>query len=128
MLTTLHRNHEVFTTSFVAVTALSILLAGSGGVRAQSGSRVQLGQSTVGLEGYCPVCVHGVVPIGSPDQLGLAVNAPEGNVYVIEDAHKLYPNVYEHRFEGLPLEVRGKVLKRDGKITWIQPAQLKVLN
>lgn len=36
----------------------------------------------------CAGCDHGVVPLGSPDELGLAVNAADGNVYVVEDAHK----------------------------------------
>ena len=35
---------------------------------------------------------------------------------------------YEDRFEGLPVAVTGKVIKRDGKITWIQPTNLKVVN
>ncbi|MCI0493261.1 MAG: hypothetical protein L0Z07_10020, partial [Planctomycetes bacterium] len=88
------------------------------------------GEQLVSVKGKsgCAGCDHGVTPIGSPDELGLAVTGDDGKVYVVEDAHKLYPNAYEHRFEGLPLEVAGKVLKRDGKITWIQPSQLKVLN
>lgn len=68
------------------------------------------------------------MPIDAPDQLGLAVKAKDGTVYVVENAHKLYPQVYENRFEGLPLAVTGKVIKRDGKITWIQPTTLKVVN
>ncbi len=76
----------------------------------------------------CAGCDYGVVPIGAKDTLGLAVNTADGRVFVIEDAHKLYPDVYKNRFEGLPLKVSGKVLKRDGKITWIQPSQLEVLN
>ena len=83
---------------------------------------------TVKGKSGCAGCDHGVVPIGSPDELGLAVNAKDGTVYVVEDAHKLYPKVYEARFEGLPLAVTGKVLKRDGKIAWIQPTDLKVIN
>ncbi len=76
----------------------------------------------------CAGCDHGVVPIGSPNELGLAVNANDGKVYVVENAHQLYPDVYEKRFEGLLLEVAGKVLKQDGKITWIQPSKLRVVN
>ena len=60
----------------------------------------------------CAGCDHGVSPIGAPDELGLAVNAADGKVYVVENAHKLFPKVYEERFAGLPLEVSGKVLKR----------------
>ena len=83
---------------------------------------------TVKGKSGCAGCDHGVVPIGSPDELGLAVNAKNGAVFVIEDAHKLYPKVYKDRFEGLPLAVTGKVIKRDGKIAWIQPTELKVVN
>ena len=69
-----------------------------------------------------------MVPVGSPDKLGLAINAKDGTVYVVEDAHKLYPKIYTDRFEGVPLTVTGRVLKRDGKIAWIQPTDLKVIN
>lgn len=83
---------------------------------------------TVTGKSSCAGCDHGVAPIRSPDQLGLAISAADGKVYVVEEAHKLYPTIYEHRFEGLPLEVSGKVLKRNGKVTWIEPSRLKVLN
>ena len=83
---------------------------------------------TVKGKSGCAGCDHGVVPIGSPDELGLAVNAKDGTVYVIEDAHKLYPKVYQARFEEVSIAVTGKVLKRAGKITWIQPTDLKVVN
>jgi YHS domain-containing protein len=76
----------------------------------------------------CAGCDYGVTPIGAPDELGLAVSTADGNVYVVEDAHKLYRQVYENRFEELSLKVSGKVLKHEGKITWIQPKQLEVLN
>lgn len=93
-------------------------------------STTTAGEQLVSIKGKsgCAGCDHGVTPIGSPDELGLSVTADDGKVYVVEDAHKLYPKVYTNRFEELPLEVAGKVLKRDGKITWIQPSQLKVLN
>ncbi len=83
---------------------------------------------TVKGKSACAGCEHGVAPIGAPDELGLAVNAPDGRVYVVEDAHKLYPDVYEKRYDGLPLQVSGTVLKTDGQITWIKPKSLKVVN
>jgi YHS domain-containing protein len=76
----------------------------------------------------CAGCDYGVTPIGAPDELGLAVSTADGKVYVVEDAQKLYRDVYENRFEGVSLKVSGNVLKQDGKITWIQPKQLQVLN
>ena len=51
-----------------------------------------------------------------------------GKVYVVEDAHRLYPNVYEKRYDGLPLQVSGIVLKTKGEITWIKPKAIEVLN
>ena len=98
-------------------------------VHKQASAR-KAGAQLVTIEGKsgCAGCDHGVVPIGSPDKLGLAINAKDGTVYVVEDAHKLYPKVYVDRFEGLPLTVTGRVLKRKGKIAWIQPTDLKVIN
>ena len=75
----------------------------------------------------CAACEHGVTPIGSPDELGLAINMADGQVIVVEGAHKLYPEVYAARFEGQPLRVAGKVIKTEGKVTWLQPASLEVV-
>ena len=76
----------------------------------------------------CAACEHGVTPLGTPNLMGLAVDVAGGEVYVIENAHKLYPEVYKDRFSGLPLRVSGDVLQRRGKITWIQPHELTLLN
>lgn len=76
----------------------------------------------------CAGCDHGVAPIGAPDELGLAVSTADGDVYVVEDAHTHYPNIYERRFDALALEVTGRVIKRQGKIAWVQPADVNVLN
>ncbi len=56
------------------------------------------------------------------------MNTPDGKVYVVEDAHKKYPNIYKRRYDGLPLQLSGTVLKANGKITWIKPRTLKILN
>lgn len=75
----------------------------------------------------CAGCEHGVAPIGSPDELGLAVNIADGRVVVVEDAHRLYPDVYSARFQGQNIEVSGKVIRTDGKISWLKPTSLRVL-
>ena len=75
----------------------------------------------------CAGCEHGVAPIGAPDTLGLVLDADDGQVYVVEDAHELYSDIYERRFDGLPLELTGTALKREGKITWIRPQKLNLL-
>lgn len=95
----------------------------------QSSSATPTATQLVNIEGKsgCAACDHGVVPMSAPDQLGLAVKAKNGTIYVVENAHKLYPKVYEARFEGLPLTVTGHVIKRDGKIAWIRPTRLKIL-
>ena len=82
---------------------------------------------TIKGKSTCAGCEHGLVPIGASDTLGLAINATDGKVYVIEDAHKLYPDVYKKRFDELRLQVTGSVLKQNDKATWVQPSQLKVL-
>ncbi len=76
----------------------------------------------------CAGCDHGIAPLGAPTELGLAINSPDGKIYVVEDAHKLYPKVYEHRFDGIPLELKGTVLKREGNVAWVQSSSMKVLN
>jgi YHS domain-containing protein len=75
----------------------------------------------------CAGCEYGVAPIGSPNELGLAVRTDDG-IIVVEDAHKLYPNIYASRFESVQLAVSGEVLKRDGKFIWVKPSDLKVVN
>lgn len=75
----------------------------------------------------CAGCEHGVTPLGAPDELGLAVNTSDGQVIVVEGAHENYPKLYEGRFSGTRVKVTGKVLKRDGKITWLRPETLVAL-
>ncbi len=75
----------------------------------------------------CAACDHGVHPLGAKDELGLAVNSDDGTVYVVEDAHTLYPQLYEDRFEGLPLDLAGTVLKREGKFVWVKPQSVRVI-
>jgi YHS domain-containing protein len=95
--------------------------------KASPANRRQPTVTIVGKSG-CAGCQHGVTPIGAPDTLGLAVNTPDGNVYVVEDAHKLYPQVYKGRFGGLSLKVSGEILKTEGKIAWVRPTEVVVLN
>jgi YHS domain-containing protein len=75
----------------------------------------------------CAGCEHGVVPIQSPDELGLAVNTADGKVVIVEKAHTLYRSVYDQRFTGQQVRVSGSVLKRQGRFTWIEPTELTVL-
>ena len=75
----------------------------------------------------CAGCEHGVTPIQNPEELGLAVDLPDGKVVVVEKAHKLYSDVYKNRFTGQQVRVSGRVLKHKGQITWIEPTALTVV-
>jgi hypothetical protein len=75
----------------------------------------------------CAGCEFGVTPVQSPDELGLAVTLGDGKVVIVEQAHKLYPNVYENRFTGQQVRVSGHVLQREGRFTWIVPTKLTVV-
>lgn len=76
----------------------------------------------------CAGCEFGVTPLANPDELGLAVKTSDGDVVVVENAHKLYPQIYAARFQGQKIQVEGKILKTDGKIAWLQPTTVRVLN
>lgn len=76
----------------------------------------------------CAGCEYGVKPLGSPEELGLAVKTSTGKVVVIENAHKLYPKIYADRFEGQNLVVEGEILKNEGNYAWLSPKSVRVLN
>jgi YHS domain-containing protein len=94
---------------------------------ARVGARAASASITVVGTSGCAGCEHGVHPLGAPDTLGLAVNSSDGNVYIVEDAHRLYPALYEGRFDGHQLRVAGAVVKRQGKFVWLQPESLERL-
>lgn len=76
----------------------------------------------------CAACEFGVSPLGVADELGLAIVGKDKQVTVVEDAHKLYPEIYKARFQGKQVMAMGKVVKQQGKVTWIQPTSLKLAN
>lgn len=71
--------------------------------------------------GGCAACEHGITPIGSPQELGLAVNTRDGQIFVVENAHRLYPQIYKGRYNSPLLNVTGKVVRKTGHISWIAP-------
>jgi pentapeptide MXKDX repeat protein len=85
------------------------------------------GVRLVGRSG-CAACEFGVTPIGAPDQLGLAVVGDNGQITVVEGAHKNYPQIYKDRFQAQRLSVEGQVVKTQGKITWVKPTSLSLIN
>ena len=64
--------------------------------------------------------------IHDPDELGLAVNTDDGKVVIVEQGHKLYSSVYENRYAGQRVRVSGRVIKQQGRFTWIEPTELIV--
>ena len=87
---------------------------------AGNGSLTVMGKTT------CAGCEHGVKTIENPEELGLAVNTDDGRVVIVEQAHKLYRNAYEHRYDGQQVRVSGRVIKQQGRFTWIEPTELIV--
>ena len=45
---------------------------------------------------------------------------------IVEQAHKLYRDVYENRYDGQQVRVSGRVIKQQGRFTWIEPTELIV--
>ena len=76
----------------------------------------------------CAGCEFGVSPLRTPSELGLAVSADDGKVYVVEEAHKLYPNLYEKRFDGIALKAHGTVVSEKGRFVWIDPQTVTQVN
>ena len=87
---------------------------------AGTGSLTVMGKTT------CAGCDHGVKTIGNPEELGLAVDTDDGRVVIVEQAHKLYRDIYENRFDGQRVRVSGRVVKQQGRFTWIEPTELMV--
>ena len=72
----------------------------------------------------CAACEHGISPIGHPDELGLAIITPDGEIVVIEQAHSRYPAEYKNRFQHQKLQVTGQIIKKEGKVSWVMPDTL----
>jgi hypothetical protein len=47
-------------------------------------------------------------------------------VLIVEQAHKLYRDAYANRFDGQSVRVSGRVIKQQGRFTWIEPTELMV--
>jgi len=93
------------------------------GVRFEQASLVRVTGQT-----GCAGCDYGVHPIRDASELGLAVRSDDGRVYIIEDAHRKYPKLYESRFDKLSVEVTGKVLKSEGEFVWLDPEKVVPLS
>ena len=76
----------------------------------------------------CAVCEFGVKPLGNPEELGMAVKTSDGHVIVVEKAHVLYPQIYKARYAGQNVQVEGKILKSEGRVSWLNPSSIRVLN
>lgn len=95
----------------------------------QMGAQTSAAMQTVSIQGKaaCAGCSYGVKPIGAPNELGMAVVDSTGNVYVVEDCHLKWPEIYAARFDGGAVSVTGTVLKTEGKVTWLTPSKLSAM-
>jgi YHS domain-containing protein len=84
------------------------------------------GSLTVTGKTTCAGCEHGVTPIQNPEELGLSANTDDGRVVIVEQAHQLYRSAYENRYAGEHVRVSGRVIKQQGRFTWIEPTELMV--
>ena len=75
----------------------------------------------------CAGCEFGVTPLGAPKELGLAVATTDGKVYVIEEGHTRWPQIYKGRFDGQQVSVSGMIVKTAGNVAWVKPTNLTVL-
>ncbi len=85
-----------------------------------------MGEATIDVAGKsaCAFCDHKVWPLLSEGELGLAVEAKDGTVYVVEHAETKYVDLYNARFDGITLRVEGREIKRQGKFVWVVPDRL----
>ncbi|MCA9040868.1 MAG: hypothetical protein KDA65_11010 [Planctomycetaceae bacterium] len=83
---------------------------------------------TVSIKGRsaCAGCEFRVRPTLNPEELGLAVVVSDTEIYIIENAHKEYTQIYDDRFDSIKLAVKGKVLKKEGRYTWVKPEKITV--
>jgi len=89
---------------------------------ARVGGGPAAGVSVVGKTA-CAGCAYGVHPIADSDSLGIAVVTAD-TVYVVEGGEKRFPKLFEARFDGVQVELKGTVKKRQGKIVWVEPTSL----
>jgi YHS domain-containing protein len=71
----------------------------------------------------CAGCAYGVRPVSDADSLGIAVIVGE-IVYVVEGGEKRYPELFNARFDGLTVELKGTVKQTQGKFVWVEPTAL----
>lgn len=71
----------------------------------------------------CAGCAYGVHPITDANSLGIAVVTADA-VYVVEGGEKRFPKLFDARFDGVQVELKGEVKKRQGKFVWIEPTSL----
>jgi YHS domain-containing protein len=86
-------------------------------------------QTQVSITGKtgCAACSYGVKPIGAPNELGLAVVDQAGKIYVIEESHTRWPELYKARFDGKQVRVSGEIIRSEGNVAWVKPTELSTL-
>jgi YHS domain-containing protein len=91
------------------------------------GKDMKLGAAPAGIsvtgKTACAGCAYGVRPIADADSLGIAVVNGD-TVYVVEGGEKAYPDLFNARFDGLDVQLKGTVKQKKGKFVWVEPTSL----
>lgn len=84
------------------------------------------GQVTAVGKSACAYCDYKVWPMLTEGELGLAVEAADGTVYIVEHADTKFVDLYNDRFDGITLSLTGREIKRQGKFVWVVPDSLEL--
>ncbi len=71
----------------------------------------------------CAGCAYGVRPITDSASLGIAVVTGD-TVYIVEGGERAYPDLFKARFDGVQVELKGAIKKKQGKFVWVEPSSL----
>ncbi len=123
-----HANPQKYAAGDAAINIPPALVPQTNTSLEQSSASPEQDVMTITGTSTCAGCEHGVAPIGDPDQLGLGVETDDGKLYVIEEAHELYPQVYKARFQKQKLTISGSVLQEQKNVVWLKPSALQVVN
>lgn len=45
-------------------------------------------------------------------------------VYIVEGGERAYPDLFKARFDGVQVELKGAIKKKQGKFVWVEPSSL----
>jgi len=77
-------------------------------------------RETVSITGTttCSTCEYGVPLLGAKGPFDPAIKAIDGKVYIVEDAHKFYPQLYTDCFAAAPAASKVHLLQTTDNFVW----------